>query len=294
MTGTIRETTIGESVAAARLTAANLAAARRTVAALAVATLVLVILAAAPLPAQSAPVRVEEDAPCHWDNGDRERYCEEREYRLDARSALSVDAGQNGGVAVTGWDRDEIRLIARISASSRDGDPRDLVRDVAIGTGGTIQATGPRNRRGDSWAASFDLMVPRATAVRLRASNGGIKVQELTGDVTARTTNGGITVLGGAGRVQGETTNGGVRLELTGRSWDGAGVELRTTNGGVQVSVPDDYSAELEVGTANGGMRLDIPVIVQGRIDRRIRTQLGDGGALIRATTTNGGVVVRR
>lgn len=275
MTGTIRKTTLA-------------------IAMLAIASFALATLAVAPLPAQSAPVRVDENAPCRWNDEDRERYCEDREYRLDARSALAVDAGQNGGVDVTGWDRDEIRLVVRISASSRGGDPRDLVREVEIGTGGTIQATGPRTRRGDSWAASFSLMVPRATALRLRASNGGIKVQELTGDVMARTTNGGISVLGGAGRVQGETTNGGVRLDLTGRSWDGAGVELRTTNGGVQVSVPDDYSAELEVGTVNGGMRLDIPVTVQGRIDRRIRTTLGGGGALIRATTTNGGVVVQR
>ncbi len=34
--------------------------------------------------------------------------------------------------------------------------------------------------------------------------------------------------------------------------------------------------------------------MVQGRIDRVIRTRLGDGGPRIRVMTTNGGVVVRR
>lgn len=246
------------------------------------------------LAAQAQPIRVAEDVECRSHGSDRERYCEEREYSLAARPDLTVDAGQNGGIQVSGWDRDEIRLVARIQASSRDGDPRALARAVEVRTGSTVEATGPRTDRQDSWAASFELMVPRATALRLRASNGGIGLHDLTGDVAARTTNGGISVVGGAGRLHGETTNGGLRLDLTGRTWDGAGVDLRTTNGGVQIRVPDDYSAELEIGTVNGGMQLEIPTTVQGRIDRTIRTQLGAGGPLIRATTTNGGVVVRR
>ncbi len=252
------------------------------------------LLSAGALGAQTAPVRVDEDTRCHYGNDERDQYCEEREYALTAVADLMVDAGQNGGIAVSGWDRGEIQLIARVSASSRSGDPRDLARSVEIRTGSVIEAVGPRTRGRDSWSVGFELMVPRATALRLQASNGGIRLSELTGHVAARTTNGGISVVGGAGRVQGETTNGGLRIELTGPRWDGDGLDLRTTNGGVQIRVPDGYSAELEIATVNGGMELDIPVMVQGRIDRRIRTRLGDGGPLIRATTTNGGVVVRR
>lgn len=253
------------------------------------------LLTAPALTAQTDPIRVEEDTDCRWNDRDHDRYCEEREYRLGARSELAVDAGTNGGINVTGWDRDEIRVIARIQASSRGGDPRSLARSIEIRTGPTLEAGGPGTRgRNEGWSVSFEVMVPRTTALHLEATNGGIGLEGLSGDVSARTTNGGIRVSGGAGRVRGETTNGGIRVELTGRTWDGTGVDLRTTNGGVQIQVPDDYSAELETGTTNGGMQLDIPVRVQGRIDRTIRTRLGDGGALIRATTTNGGVVVRR
>lgn len=252
------------------------------------------LVAATALAAQATPVRVAEDTRCHAGSSDRDRYCEEREYRLEARSELDVDAGQNGGIQVSGWDRDEIRLIARVSASSRSGDPRDLAREVEIRTGSVVEATGPRREGRDSWSVGFELMVPRSTALRLRASNGGIGLRELTGHVSARTTNGGITLVGGSGRVLGETTNGGLRLELTGPRWEGAGVDLRTTNGGVRITVPDDYSAELEIATVNGGMQLDVPITVQGRVDGRIRTTLGQGGPLIRATTTNGGVVVQR
>ena len=237
------------------------------------------------------PVRVQEDPDCHAaDRGDR--YCEIREFELPARSSLEVDAGPNGGIRVTGWDRDDVRLIARVQATSRNGDPRDLVRSVEIRTGNVIDASGPRGSR-SSWAVSYELWVPRSTSLLLAAHNGGIRLDSLEGDVAARTTNGGIHLSGGAGRVRGETTNGGLHLELVGPRWEGDGVDLRTTNGGVQIRVPDGYAADLETGTVNGGMSLDIPITVQGPIGRTLRTELGGGGALIRAMTTNGGVSIR-
>jgi hypothetical protein len=67
-----------------------------------------------------------------------------------------------------------------------------------------------------------------------------------------------------------------------------------TSNGGVHLLIPSSYSAQLETGTTNGGIDIDFPVTVRGRIGRRITTELGRGGPLIRAITTNGGVDVRR
>jgi hypothetical protein len=60
------------------------------------------------------------------------------------------------------------------------------------------------------------------------------------------------------------------------------------------VTLPDGYSAHLETATVNGGMEIDFPVMVQGRIGRRISADLGKGGPTIRVTTTNGGVTIGR
>ena len=245
------------------------------------------------LAGQAEPVRVDRDVECDW-NGDRETYCEHREFVLPARGELAVDAGPNGGIDVAGWDRDEVRLVARVRAWSRDGDPESLAREIAIRTESTIEARGQRTRDREGWSVSFELMVPRATELRLHANNGGISLDGLTGSVAARTTNGGLSLTGGEGRVRGGTTNGGIHVELTGETWRGGGVDLETTNGGIRIEVPEDYSAELETGTVNGGLQFDFPVTVQGRINRTLRTELGNGGALIRVRTTNGGVVIRR
>ena len=97
-----------------------------------------------------------------------------------------------------------------------------------------------------------------------------------------------------AGDVRGRTTNGGLRVELDGDEWDGEGLDVQTTNGGVSLYIPDDYSARLVTGTVNGGIRIDFPIMVQGNIGRRITTDLGNGGKTVRVTTTNGGVTVRK
>ena len=65
-------------------------------------------------------------------------------------------------------------------------------------------------------------------------------------------------------------------------------------NGPVTLMIPERYNARLETGTVNGGMDIEFPITIEGRIDRRLTTQLGDGGPPIRATTTNGGVTLRR
>jgi DUF4097 and DUF4098 domain-containing protein YvlB len=96
-----------------------------------------------------------------------------------------------------------------------------------------------------------------------------------------------------AGHVKGVTRNGGLSIDLAGNRWDGEGMDVRTTNGGVKLTVPESYSAHLETGTVNGGMKIDIPITVQGEIKRELSVNLGGGGATIRAFTTNGGVTIR-
>ena len=116
----------------------------------------------------------------------------------------------------------------------------------------------------------------------------------MRGHTELQTTNGGIHLEDAGGSIHGRTTNGGVHVALTGSQWDGEGLDVVTTNGGVTLDVPQDFNAHLETGTVNGGVRMDFPVKVQGRLSRQLATDLGSGGPTIRAFTTNGGVTVRR
>lgn len=223
-------------------------------------------------------------------------HCEVREETLARQQAIDVDAGDNGGIAVRGWDRGDVHVRVRISARARsESEARELASRVRVVTaGGRIRAEGPSGDRDAWWSASFELQVPRNGELTLNARNGGLSLANFQGRADLQTVNGGVALSGVAGDIRGRTRNGGVSVDLTGRQWDGRGLDLETTNGGVSLAVPADYSAVLETGTVNGGMRIDFPVTVQGRLNREIRTTLGSGGPVIRAKTRNGGVAVRR
>ena len=128
----------------------------------------------------------------------------------------------------------------------------------------------------------------------LETMNGGIGIEDVEGAMRLRATNGGISLDHVGGDVRGKTENGGLQITLDGSRWRGGGLDVQTSNGGVELFVPTGYSAQLETGTVNGGFTVDFPISVQGRLSQRLTTQLGGGGATIRAMTTNGGVAIRR
>jgi len=251
--------------------------------------------------AQAAAAHVVVPSAWCQDDGDRgngqERYCEVREATWSSASARTeVDASPNGGIEVRGWDRAEVKLEAKVVAfAETSAEARDLASQVQVETGATVNATGPKGTRHRYWWVAFRLSVPRKANLGLRSVNGGISVREVAGTVDFETMNGGVTLDAVAGRVQGRTTNGGLDIRLAGSGWAGEGLDVTTTNGGVTLAVPADYNARVETGTTNGGLRVDFPVTLQGRIDRKhLSFEVGKGGPLVRAMTTNGGVTVRK
>jgi DUF4097 and DUF4098 domain-containing protein YvlB len=181
-----------------------------------------------------------------------------------------------------------------MAVADDDSEARRMASQVRISTQGEIRADGPSTPRRSWWSVSYRLTVPASTDLEVRSHNGGISLTGVRGRTEFTTMNGGVRVRDAGGTVHGRTTNGGVKIALSGSRWDGEGLDVTTTNGGVVLEVPADYNAHLETGTVNGGMRLDFPVQVQGRVDRQLSTELGAGGPTVRAVTTNGGIQVRR
>ncbi len=262
------------------------------------------VLAVAATPGDaSGQVRtIEDDDWCErqrWSNDDGERYCEVREMTISAdRSVIEVNGRTNGGIKVAGWDKNEILLRAKVQAhADSEREAREMVGEVEISTGSTIQAKGPGGgggHRDEWWSVSYELFVPNESKLDLETLNGGITITDVEGDISFKAINGGIVLDGLSGDIRGRTTNGGLNITLTGKRWQGAGLDARTTNGGVRMYIPEDYSAMLESGTVNGSFRIDFPITIQGRLDsRRITARLGDGGTAIRASTTNGGVTIK-
>jgi hypothetical protein len=223
--------------------------------------------------------------------------CEMREQTLAPNGgAISIDGRQNGGVSVKGWDQGQVLIRAQIQTGAPNaGEAEQLAKQVRIETGGNkIYASGPESQKDYRWSVSYEVFVPRHTDLSLETHNGGIAIAEVNGRIDFSAVNGGVVLKRCGGSVHGTTTNGGLVVELAGDHWDGETLDVRTTNGGVSMAVPENYSAHLETGTVNGGISVDFPVTLQGRINKELALNLGSGGAMVRAMTTNGGVRIKR
>ena len=264
-----------------------------------VATVVLLAVPALPALAQRRSESREWRLECSRDWGDRdtERVCSIAETTVRAPGGtLDVDGRVNGGVTVLGESRRDVLVRTKVEAHARSEErAEDLAQAIRIHTdGGRIYAEGPDTHGREWWSVTFEVHVPARSDLALHAHNGGIAVAGVSGTLRMETLNGGIHLDSVNGDVVAETTNGGLHVDLDGEGWEGKGLDATTTNGGVRLRVPGGYSAHLETGTVNGGVDIDFPVTVQGKIGRRIPTDLGRGGATIRLITTNGGVDVRK
>ncbi len=249
-------------------------------------------LAPAALP-QEKTMSCDEDGS-RWK--ERGQYCEIREATMPAGGSLDVDGGVNGGISIKGANRSDILVRSKVQTYQEDeADSRRVASEIRVEAGsGRVRATGPTSER-HGWGVSYEILVPARTDLVLRTHNGGHQHRGRARTHAVRRSQ----------RRRLVETVGGFRAR-TYHQWrpaPGAGVgplgrhdrcDVSTTNGGVTIRVPSSYSAHLETGTVNGGVRIDFPVTVQGEISRHLEVDLGSGGNLVRATTTNGGVRVER
>lgn len=259
--------------------------------------LTIVCLAGSVTFAQDKAERQTKDSFCqNWGNynGDKVSFNEVREMTVAATSLLTVDGRRNGGIKVRGSERRDVLVRACVQAwSTSEEAARATAKDINIETGSTIRAS---NTTEEGWSVSYEIHVPRATNLKLTAYNGGISISGVEGNLEFETHNGGVSLNDVAGSVKGRTTNGGLSVKLSGNSWKGSGLDVQTTNGGVNLSLSETYAARIETGTVNGGFKSDINALraeedERGRPrNKRISADLNGGGATVRVITTNGGI----
>ena len=264
----------------------------------------LMAVAAGPLPAHELARESQQvssgDDWCRNDrrgNSDREVFCEVRQFTVTAAGTLTVDAEPNGGIEVEGGPRNDVQVWAKVTAQADTVErARQIANAVRVDAAAhNVSAVGPTGLgRREWWSVSYRLAVPSISSLALRTTNGGISIRDVDGQIEFKTVNGGVKLANLAGDVRGRTSNGGVDVDLEGPSWKGEGLDVETSNGGVHLRIPEQYSAHLETGTVNGGFNIDFPITVRGRVDRQISADLGAGGAPIRVRTHNGGVKVSK
>ena len=243
-------------------------------------------------------IKTKSDGFCNgnsYHNGEKASFNEVREITMPAGSLLTVDGQRNGGIWVKGANRPDVLVRACIQArAGTDEAARALANSVRIETGSVVRAEAATE---ENLSVSYEIHVPRNTNLKLTAKNGGIGIRGVEGNMEFETVNGGLHLNDIAGDVRGRTANGGLHVELSGNGWKGSGLDVQTTNGGVHLSIPETFAANIETGTVNGGWHSNFAELQVERTESnryrpggRLNKALNGGGAPVRLITTNGGV----
>jgi hypothetical protein len=223
-------------------------------------------------------------------------YAEVKEQRLTPASSETVNPGPNGSIRVHGWNQRDVLVKACVqTAAPSDSEARALVAQISIAQGpGQIEPNGPSTDDQHHWNVAYEVWLPAASNLSLEAHNGSIHIEAVHGQIRFHTQNGSVHLADVSGDVDGSTTNGSLSIDLSGKGWSGSGLRAETTNGSVNVNLPENYSAHVEASTVNGRIKVDFPVTVSGEIGKDMSFQLGNGGPTIQAKTVNGSVHISR
>jgi hypothetical protein len=163
---------------------------------------------------------------------------------------------------------------------------------------GRCHRGGVSSESGDWWHGrrakiNFDAQVPRGVRLNAMTTNGRVHCLNLDSVVQAATTNGDVEV-STSEWASARTTNGGVRVSMGNAKWSGQ-LELLTTNGSVDVTLPPSAEFKVNASTTNGGIQTDFPITVQGKFGpKSLSGTVGGGGRELRVATTNGGIELKK
>jgi Putative adhesin len=215
----------------------------------------------------------------------------EKTYPLMSGGQFVLD-NVNGSVQVDGWDREEVEVTAVKTAQN---DPRDVDR-VQIEVQSQPHEVDVHTRypdgEGAGVAVEYHIHVPnRVLLGSVHTVNGSLIVRGVDGGGELRSVNGDVEVLQSSGRFNAKTTNGNLLLELR-ELGDGAPMNLETVNGSVELGLPSDARADLNISNMNGDMYSEVPVTSAAALPgaRAFHGTLGHGGGAISLRTVNGGI----
>jgi DUF4097 and DUF4098 domain-containing protein YvlB len=246
-------------------------------------------------------------APADAQRRDRDRDRNDRPTRLDTTLTISRNGiveleGSSGEMTVSGWNREEVRILAtsdggalRLDATGSRIQLKDIgmgsddVRyEVSVPTGTRLLLNGRstdvnvRGTRGDVevHTQNGDIAIAGAANVDVNALNGDVEVESVdevrvnlvAGDVRIDSARGPIRAMAVSGDIEmhnahsrnvtAQTTSGEVFYDGT---IDPSGrYDFTSHSGNVTVRVPADVSAAVSLQSYAGEIESDFPITIQG------------------------------
>lgn len=130
--------------------------------------------------------------------------------------------------------------------------------------------------------------------LKLNTSNGAIELSNTAGDANLETSNGAIYVYNHTGNIEGETSNAAIGADVIMPVTDGV-CKLSSSNGAIELSVPDSVGAKIWIETSNGTITLSGFELDDSNPDNNIfESTMGDESGTIDLRTSNGAVTFKK
>jgi DUF4097 and DUF4098 domain-containing protein YvlB len=227
------------------------------------------------------------------------------ERRADSQAdaeALKVTAEQNGN-----------RII--VQAVKPEG--RDSSVQVGFHHGRSVRfvVNVPKTTNLNATSGDGSISVSGLTGrVEARSGDGSIATNDINGDVALDTGDGSVTADNVAGNLKVNTGDGSVSIKgqpkglvahtgdgsvsvdvVAGNSTPAGDWELTTGDGGIHVTLPANFNAQVDAHTGDGGIDAnDFGLRASGEDRNDLRGAIGSGGPMLRLRTGDGGITLSK
>jgi hypothetical protein len=285
-----------------------------------VLTMVFVLVQMGPT---SVPVSEFAIAGINFLHEEREEFREI--YAVDPGTKLEVH-NANGEITVSTWDKNVVEVYAL--KKTRNGKNELKKVNIDVTTDNRITVRTQYLEKNARVSVEYTIHVPPNVEIErletsngeitligtkgdalLITSNGEINVQDVTGSIEAETSNGEITIEGSTGAVSAVTSNGEITIKraksiVEAVTSNGSieaeilhipdeGSTIETSNGSIRLYLKDGLDADMRLTTSLGSVSVhDIDVLVSNQSKTYLKGKIGNGGSLIKATTSLGEIDV--
>jgi hypothetical protein len=231
----------------------------------------------------------------------------QRQFNFYPGGKIEIAGGAPGSFKIIGWQRSTVlvefeKIIYHLEPQQAKVLSDQFPIQVRYGqTSATIRTLAPPKALA-SMEVNGTLYVPKdKTDFVIRLISGDLTIGALNGWMEVNLTEGSLEAKSISGYLSSVAVKGDIKVELSGRRWLGQGFTAATRNGTVDLRLPADFSAALQLETRDGNISISFPEqlvdgesvplrAVANKNARTLKATVGDGGASIRLFTNRGDI----